>query len=187
MGISCKCITNDFNEGTELRPVPNNPELNINNTILIDEPKYQEKNKEFFKMLNDMRINPEQYIGDSKEYNLFENFMKLRPSNELTFSENNINNIKKYIIDHYPQNKKISDKEEDIKLIVNEGKIKDICLFEVTFNNFNDIKENVWHFLVENEDDFEKIFSKKYNKLIILSFLIKDNSKIFTNLIFYQD
>ena len=187
MGNSCKCLTNDFKEGTEVRPVPNRPELNINKAILIDEPNYEEKNKEIFMMLNDMRINPEKYIGDSKEYSLFENFMKLRPCNEMILSEDNINNIKKYIIERYPQNKKISDKEEDIKLIINDGKIKDICLFEVTFNNFNDIKENVWHFLAENEDDFEKIFSIKYNKLIILSFVITENSKIFTNLIFYQD
>ena len=183
---NCKCVTDDFKENTEIRPIFNRPEL-LMNTILIDDPKYQEKNKEFFILLNDIRINPDKYTGDSKQHNLFENFMKLKPCKELVFSDNNINNISKYIIDNYNKNKKISEKEEEIKLLINDGNIRDICLFELVLNNINDVNENVWHFLVENEDDFDKIFSIEYNNLIILSFLIKDNSKIFTNLIFYHD
>ena len=60
----------------------------------------------------------------------------------MIYSENNINNIKEYII-CYELDKKNVNKEEDIKIIINEeriNKIKDICLFEVIFFNFDDIE-----------------------------------------------
>ena len=172
-------------------------DLNINeNTHLIEDCDYKEKNKEFFKLLNDIRKHPNIHIGDSKKYNLFDNFFELNSSKDcedLIYSENNINiikEIKKYIINKFESNKRNVDKEEDIKIIINKErieKIKDICLFEVTFDNFDDIEQNVWTFLEEKKDKFDKIFSKEYNNLIIVSFSIKENSRIFTNLIFFKD
>ena len=194
MGGSCNCVTDSCNKDTflfsnEINPLTNRPEeseklKNLNHSFMED-PQYQKQSKEFFDIFNDIRINPEKYLTDSKEYSLLEIFIKLKPSNEIIYSENNITNIKKYLLKSHFQNIRISEQEKEIKGLVNEGKINDCCLFQ-TINNNNDIKENVWIFLEENEDDFEKIFSNDYNYLLIVCFPLDYNTKILTSLIFYS-
>ena len=194
MGGSCNCVTDTCNKDTmyfnqEINPLTStineNEILKNINTTFMEDPQYQKLSKEFFNIFNDIRINPNNYINDSKDHNLLEIFIKLKPSNEIIYSENNITNIKKYLLKSHFQNIRISEQEKEIKGLVNEGKINDCCLFQ-TINNNNDIKENVWIFLEENEDDFEKIFSNDYNYLLIVCFPLDYNTKILTSLIFYS-
>ena len=194
MGGTCNCVTDTCNKDTflfnqEINPLTNrideNDRLKNINMTFMEDPQYQQLSKEFFNILNDIRVNPNNYINDSKEHNLLEIFIKLKPSNEINFSENNITNIKKYLINSHFKNKRISEQEQEIKSLVNDGKTNDICLFQ-TININSDMKENVWVFLEENEDDFAKIFSNDYNNLLIVSFPLEYNTKTLTSLIFYS-
>ena len=194
MGGTCNCVTDTCNKDTflfnqEINPLTNrideNDRLKNINMTFMEDPQYQQLSKEFFNILNDIRVNPNNYINDSKEHNLSEIFIKLKPSNEINFSENNITNIKKYLINSHFKNKRISEQEQEIKSLVNDGKTNDICLFQ-TININSDMKENVWVFLEENEDDFAKIFSNDYNNLLIVSFPLEYNTKTLTSLIFYS-
>ena len=97
MGGTCNCVTDTCNKDTflfnqEINPLTNrideNDRLKNINMSFMDDPQYQELSKEFFNILNDIRINPNNYLNDSKEHNLLEIFIKLKPSNEINFSEN---------------------------------------------------------------------------------------------------
>ena len=195
MGGSCNCVTDSCNKDTflftnEINPLTNRPEesetfKNINHSFMED-PQYQKQSKEFFNIFNDIRINPEKYLRDSKEYSLLEIFFKLKPGNEINYSENNIKKIKKYLINSHFLSKKTSDQEKEIIPLINDGNVKEISLFQ-TICTSQDMKENVWAFLQENEDDFEKIFSVNFNYLIIICFPLEYNTKILTSLIFYKE
>jgi len=194
MGGSCNCVTDSCNKGTffftnEINPLTNRPEesekLKYLNHSFMEDPQYQKQSKEFFDIFNDIRINPEQYLADSKEYSLLEIFIKLKPTNEINYSENNIKKIKKYLINSHFLSKRTSDQEKEIIPLINDGNVKEISLFQ-TISTSQNMKENVWSFLQENEDDFEKIFSSNYNYLIIICFPL-EYSKTLTSLIFYQE
>ena len=155
------------------------------NYSFINEPQYDQMSKEFFNIFNEIRANPGKFIEESKEHNLFEIFIKLKPCPDLKYCENDVNKLKKYIMKSYLKNKSIPDQEKEIKILINEN-IKEICLFQsISFSN--NIKENIWHFLEENEDDIEKIFDIKYNSLMIISIPLEHNVKILLNLIFYKE
>ena len=192
---SCNCVNDTCNKNTflftqEINPLTNrpsdSPKLNNLNNAFMEDSQYQKQSKEFFDILNDIRINPEKYLIDSKEHSLLEIFIKLKPTNEINFSENNIDKLKKYLINSYRLSKRIAEQEKEITPLINDGNIKDISLFQTIYTN-QDMKENVWAFLQENEDDFEKIFSMNYNNLIIVCFPLDYNSKILTSLIFYKE
>ena len=69
--------------------------------------------------------------------------------------------------------------------MINNGNIKNLCLFQTT-TLYNDIKENFWYFLEENEDDIDKILSVNYDYIMIICLPIKnDKSNIF--FIFYDE
>ncbi len=155
------------------------------NYSFIKEPQYDQMSKEFFDILNKMRINPGDFIEESKEYNLFEIFIKLKPCQEINFVENNIDEIKKYIYHAHFMNKSINEQEKDLKKLINEN-INDLCLFRTVCSN-NDMKENVWSLLEDNEDDIEKIFDMKYNNLIIVCIPLDYNTQLLLNLIFYVE
>ena len=195
MGGSCNCVTDSCNKGTflftnEINPLTNRPEesekLKSLNHSFMEDPQYQKQSKEFFDIFNDIRINPNKYLTDSKDYSLLEIFIKLKPSNEINYSETNIKKIKKYLINSHFLSKRTSDQEKEIIPLINDGKVKEISLFQ-TICTSQDMKENVWAFLQENEDDFEKIFSTNYNYLIIICFPLDYNTKTLTTLIFYQE
>jgi hypothetical protein len=154
----------------------------------LEDPQYDKFGQEFFNILTDIRVNPEKYNKESKDYSLDLIFLKIKPSNEINYSEKNNKIIKKYIIDSHFKNRSISDQEKDLKNLLNKGssdKVKDITLFQ-TFCTSNDMKENVWLFLEENEDEIEKIFSVEYNYLMIICLPLEYNTKILANLIFYK-
>ena len=193
MGGTCNCVNDTCNTNTflftEVNPLTNRPEdlktKNLNQSFMED-PQYQKQSKEFFDILNDIRINPEEYLTVSRDHSLLENFIKLKRGNEITYTENNINKIKKYLIKSHFLSKRIIDQEKEIIPLVNDGNINEIALFQ-TICISQDMKENVWTFLQENEDDFEKIFSTKYDYLIIICFPLDYNSKILASLIFYKE
>ena len=151
----------------------------------IKEPKYEQMSKEFFEILNKIRTNPENYIEESKAHNLFEIFIKLKPSSELKYRENDLNKIKKYIMKSYLIKKNIIEQEKEIKNVINEN-IEEICLFQTICFNDN-MQENVWDFLEGNEDDIEKIFDTKFNSLIIISIPLEHKTKTLLTLIFYKE
>ena len=194
---SCNCVNDTCNKNTflfteEINPITNkleNPDkLNSFNSkydnSFLNDPQYQNIGNEFFNLLNDIRINPEKYAGDSRDYSLLEIFMKLKPCKKITLSEKNNVNIKNYLIDSHLKGKSIVEQEKEIKDLIDEGNINEICLFQTIIMN-SDIKENVWLFLQENEDDFEKIFTNEYNYLIVICFPLEYKTKILTSLIFY--
>ena len=194
MGGSCNCVTDTSNRDTLMfntdknsstnRTEKNEKLKNINNAFNND-PQYEKISKDLFNILNDIRINPDKYIRDSKDYSLMEVFIKLKKSTKLLYSENNINDIKKYLINSHFKKKSISDQENELKLLINDGDIDEISLFQISSSS-NDINEIVWTFLLENEDDFGKIFDSQYNYLMIICFPLEYNTKILISLIFYK-
>ena len=194
MGCLCNCVTDTSNRDTLMfntdknsstnRTEKNEKLKNINNAFNND-PQYEKISKDLFNILNDIRINPDKYIRDSKDYSLMEVFIKLKKSTKLLYSENNINDIKKYLINSYFKKKSIFDQENELKLLINDGDIDEISLFQI-FSSSNDINEIVWTFLLENEDDFGKIFDSQYNYLMIICFPLEYNTKILISLIFYK-
>ena len=153
---------------------------NLNNNSLCDL-----MNKEFFTYLNDIRTNPNEFIEEIKNYNLFEIFIKLKPCPKINYVENNNEKIKSYIINSHIKKKSVNEQEEDIKKMLGEN-ISEICLFQTVCLN-NDISENIWLFLGENEDDIDKIFDIKYNCLMIITIPIEINKKILLSLIFFKE
>ena len=154
----------------------------------LEDPQYDKFSKDFFNVLTEIRANPEKYIKESKDYSLDLVFLKINPSNEINFSDKNNKMLKKYIFDSHVKNRGICEQEKDIKNLLSKGNmnnIKDICLFQ-TFCSSNDMKENVWLFLEENEDEIEKIFSVEYNFLTIICLPLEYNTKILASLIFYK-
>ena len=139
--------------------------------------------KKYFKIINKIRENPTNYIKESKSHNLFDTFIKIRPREPLQYSENNIFDIISYLMESQEQIS-IIEKQNEIKSMINNGNVADICLLE-TISIGNDIKENFWFFLEENEEYIEKIFSSKYEYLMIIC-LPKENEKTNISFIFYN-
>ena len=162
-----------------------NEKLKKINYSSINDQQYKEISKEFFKILNNIRINPDKYIRDSKDHSLLEIFIKLKKGTELVYSENNNTNITKYLVDSHFEGKSIVEQENELKSLINDGNINDISLFQISLQS-NDTRENVWNFLLENEDDLGKIFSDEYSHLMIICFPLENNKIIFSNLIFYK-
>ena len=197
MGGTCTCVSDTCNKSQILftndvsqmsSRLDNSEKLRSFNLSNLEDPQYDKFGKEFFNILTDIRVNPEKYNKESKDYSLDLIFLKIKSSNQINYSEKNNKIIKKYIIDSHFKNRSISDQEKDLKNLLNKGysdKVKDICLFQ-TFCSSNDMKENVWLFLEENEDEIEKIFSIEYNFLMIICLPFEYNTKILTSLIFYK-
>ena len=163
------CVAEACNKGS----ITFTPEMNSNTNKLSDEninygfmqePQYDQMSKEFFNVLNDIRTNPENFLEESKEHNLFEIFIKLKPCSDIIYKDNDLDSLKKYIMNSYFKNKNLIERDNEIKKLINEN-LSEICLFQTISTN-NNIKQNVWDFLEENEDDIEKIFDTLYNKLI---------------------
>ena len=51
--------------------------------------------------------------------------------------------------------------------MINFGNIKKLCMFE-TDTISDDLRENLWHSLQQNEDDIEQILSSYYEYIILL-------------------
>ena len=197
MGGTCTCVSDTCNKSQIIftndvsqmsSRFDNSEKLRSFNLSNLEDPQYDKFGQEFFNILTDIRVNPEKYNKESKDYSLDLIFLKIKPSNEINYSEKNNKIIKKYIIDSHFKNRSISDQEKDLKNLLNKGssdKVKDITLFQ-TFCSSNDMKENVWLFLEENEDEIEKIFSVEYNYLMIICLPLEYNTKILANLIFYK-
>ena len=184
--VTDACKKDPFSFNTELiqnnKSLKNEPNINYS---FIKEPQYNKMSKDFYNILNDLRLNPEKYLNESKEHNLFEIFIKLKPSTEIILIEDNIDDIKKYIYNSHITNKSIQEQEKELKKLINEN-INDICLLNAVCSNNNDIKENIWYLLEDNEDDIEKIFDTKYNHLIIVCIPLDYNTQLLLNLIFYN-
>ena len=197
MGDTCTCVSDSCNKSQILYTndvsqmssrLDNSEKFRSFNLSNLEDSQYDKFGQEFYNILTDIRVNPEKYIKESKDYSLDLIFVKIKPSSEINYSEKNNKIIKKYIIDSHFKNRSISDKEKDLKSLLNKGssdKVKDISLFQ-TFCTSNDMKENVWLFLEENEDEIEKIFSVEYNFLEIICLPLEYNTKILANLIFYK-
>ena len=184
------CVAEACNKGS----ITFTPEVNSNTNTLseeninygfMQEPQYDQMSKEFFNVLNDIRTNPENFLEESKEHNLFEIFIKLKPCSDIIYKDNDLDSLKKYIMNSYFKNKNLIERDNEIKKLINEN-LSEICLFQTISTN-NNIKQNVWDFLEENEDDIEKIFDTLYNKLIIISIPLEHNTKILLTLIFYKE
>ena len=51
--------------------------------------------------------------------------------------------------------------------MINYGYIKKICMYEID-TIYDDLRQNLWYFLQQNEDDLEQILSAYYEYIIIL-------------------
>ena len=192
MGGTCNCISEACNKSeivftNEIHPLTNRESMekfkSINYSNLED-GQYENLSQEIFNILSDIRMNPENYIILSKDYSLLNIFIKIKPGTKLLSSENNID-YKKYIIDSYFQQKSVFEQEKGLKSLINEGNIQDICLFQFTLKN-SDMNDSIWTFLEDNEDDIDKIFSDKFNYLMVICLPLDLNEKILCNLIFYK-
>ena len=139
--------------------------------------------KKYFKIINEIRETPADFIKEIKSHNLLDIFKKIKPCEPLKYSENNIFDIISYLMESQEQIS-IIEKQNEIKSMINNGNIRDICLLE-TISISNNIKENFWFFLEENEDYIEKIFSSKYENLMIICLPI-ENEKTHISFIFYN-
>ena len=153
----------------------------------IKKGAYNDKilSKKYHEILNEIRVNPSKYVTESKSYNLAEIFIKLKPSNLIKFFEGNINNIISYLKEE-EENMRISihQKERKIANMINFGNIKNLCMFE-TDTITDDLRENLWHFFQQNEDDIEQILSSYYEYIILLC-LPLNNEQFRLTFIFYN-
>ena len=155
---------------------------NINEKIILKNGKSIDSSqlilsKKYFQIINEIRENPSDYINESKAHNLFEIFIKLKPSKPLKYSENNIFDIISYLEESQKKTSTI-EKEKEIQSLINNGNIKNICLFQ-SITLCNDEKENFWYFLEENEDDIDKILTVNYDYITIICLSIQnDKSQI---------
>ena len=152
----------------------------------IKKEAYNDKilSQKYHEMLNEIRENPSNFITESKSYNLAEIFIKLKPSNPIKFSNENVNNIISYLEEVEESNISIHQKERKIANMINQGNIKKICIFETNTISDN-LNVNLWNFLSQNEDDIEQIISTNYEYIIILCLpLIKENYRLL--FIFYN-
>ena len=159
----------------EFIKIEENEDLKIIQPNSIKKGAYNDKilSKKYHEILNEIRENPSKYITESKTYNLSEIFLKLKPSNPIKFSEESISNIISYLIEEEETKVSIHQKERNIKKMINNGNIKKICIFETNTISEN-LNENLWYFLSQNEDDIEQILSTYYEYIIILCLPLMD-------------
>ena len=181
------------NENINFQNITNNS-ININNNskekfLLFNEKSVNKGqfhlNKKYFQLLNDVRKNPSNYINESKSHNLLEIFIKLKPSKPLKLSENNILNIISYLEDSEEKLLSYIEKENEIQSMINNGNINNLCLFQTKAIN-NDINDNFWNFLEENEDDIDKILTVNYEYVMIIC-LSTETDKLNIYFIFYNE
>ena len=192
MGGTCNCISDTCNKNeilftNEMYPLTDREskdKIKSINYSSLEDVQYENLSQEIFNILSDIRMNPENYINVSKDYSLLNIFIKTKPGTKLLFSKNNID-YKKYIIDSYFQKKSIYEQENGLKLLINEGKVQDICLFQFILKN-KDIKDSIWTFLEDNEDDIDKVFSDTFVYLMVICLPLDQDEKILCNLIFYK-
>ena len=193
MGGTCNCISDACNKNeilftnNEIHPLTNREskeKFKSINYSSLEDAQYENLSQEIFNIISDIRMNPDNYIIVSKDYSLLNIFVKIKPGTKLLFSENNIDQ-KKFIIDSYFQSKGIYEQENGLKSLINEGNIQDICLFQFILKN-KDVKDSVWTFLEENEDDIDKVFSNKFDYLMVICLPLEQSEKILCNLIFYK-
>ena len=173
----CNLETNNFDYS--LKSKYKIPIYNINDENIKME-------EEIFNNINDIKINPDNFINESKNYNLFEIFLKLKPSNPFKQTEfDNLNAIKTYLFRNIFQDKVVSMQEKELLVIFPEDSIKNISLFQKIAVK-DDNKENVWQFLEENEDDIEKILTNSYEYLIVICQPMENKTKTMISFIFYN-
>ena len=92
------CVAEACNKGS----ITFTPEVNSNTNQLseeninygfMQEPQYDQMSKEFFNVLNDIRTNPENFLEESKEHNLFEIFIKLKPCSDIIYKDNDLDSL----------------------------------------------------------------------------------------------
>lgn len=154
----------------------------LNNCKSISSNQLILSNK-YFQILNEIRQNPSNYINESKCHNLFEIFLKLKPSKSLKFSKNDILDIIYYL--EKSQEKTINEKENGVKSLINNGNINNLCLFQYIASE-DDINNNIWLFFEENEDDIDKILTINYDFVMIVCLPIQ-NTKSNITFIFYDE
>ena len=109
--------------------------------------------------------------------------MKLKPSNLLKLSENDILDIIYFL--EKSQEESITEKEKGVKPLINNGNITNVCLFQyITLGE--SINDNIWYFLEENEDDIDKILTDNYDYIMIISLPLQSGRTIIT-FIFYDE
>ena len=166
-----KCnISKCCKDKSECLQIPEYENFLIVHPDQIKEEAYNDKilSKKYHELLNEIRINPSKYIAESRTYNLAEIFIKLKPNNPIQYSEENINNIISYLKEEQEETRtSIHQKERDIANMIHHGNIKKLCMFE-TNTISDDLEENLWHLLQQNEDDIEQILSVYYEFIIIL-------------------
>ena len=140
-----------------------NDNLKIIQANYIKKGAYNDKllSLKYHEMLNEIRENPSKYITESKSYNLSDIFIKLKPSNPIKYSEENINNIISYLEKEENSRTSIHQKERKIASMINHGSIKKISIFETNTINEN-LRINFWNFLSQNEDDIDQILEAYY-------------------------
>ena len=180
MGIICK--GNNFCQDYELVRNCENFNLQISDNYINNSKEnlfYNGKSinndqlnlsKKYYEILNEIRENPTNFINESKEHQLFEIFIKLRPSKPLKFSENDILDIISYLEESQQKSYSDEQKEKDVKLLINNGNISNICLFQL-ITLFDDVKENIWQFLEDNEDDIDKILTVNYDYIMVITII----------------
>ena len=195
MGIICK--GNNFCQDYELVRNCENFNLQISDNYINNSKEnlfYNGKSinndqlnlsKKYYEILNEIRENPTNFINESKEHQLFEIFIKLRPSKPLKFSKNDILDIISYLEESQQKSFTDEQKEKDVKLLINNGNISNICLFQL-ITLFDDVKENIWQFLEDNEDDIDKILTVNYDYIMVICLPITTNQSIVT-FIFYDE
>ena len=93
-------------------------------------------------------------------------------------------NIISYL-EEYQEKKSIFEKQNEISSMINQGNINKINLFQ-TITLTNNIEENFWYFLEENEDDIDIILSTNHEYIMIICLPIKDGKSIIS-FIFYNE
>ena len=140
-------------------------------------------NRKYVNIMNKIRKNPKNYIEESKSHNLFEIFLKLKPSQQIQFSDDNILDVISFLKEN-SERISVIQKEKEIAKIINDGNIQKLRLFQTIALGI-DVEENFWYFLEENEDDIGKILQDNYDYIMIICLPLEED-RIIVTFIFYD-
>ena len=196
------CCSN-YKETHELVTKINSSSYSENDDNLKSRPKLTEKDYKYmldpeddenefintidiiFYFLNDIRNRPFNYLEISKDYNLYDIFSNLKPSESLSLSKENLNEIKDYF--YVPRNmaKTNKEKEKDIFKIVNNGYFNSVHIYQ-SISPTNDIKENVWQLLSKNKNNIKDILVTDHAYITIICQSLSARKKILVTYIFFD-
>ena len=143
---------------------------------------------QIYKGINDIRLNPENYISEYNDNDnikeTFENFVSSnqRPK-QLKYNEEDSNKINDYLKDKKNNDKSTDDKKNDIYNLLNIN--DENSKFIQTMGDNDNVKSSIWNFFDSCDEDLNDVLFNNYD-FIIISSVPLNNSKTIITIILYN-